>query len=157
MPEGHVKSPRRGAMCRATAVCPGMQKRGERAPGDRIANIRKKILSWYRKNRRDLPWRKSKDPYRIWISEIMLQQTRVETVIPYYLRFLELFPDVRALAEAQPDRVLKAWENLGYYSRVRNLSKAAEIIVERHGEKSPRIRRTFRPFQESATTRWERS
>ena len=84
-----------------------------------------------------MPWRETRDPYRILVSEIMLQQTRVETVGPYYERFLSKFPDVRALARSRPDDVLKAWEGLGYYSRARNLHRAAGIIVERHGSGVP--------------------
>ena len=95
--------------------------------------IRKKLLAWYRESKRDLPWRKTNDPYRIWVSEIMLQQTQVDTVIPYYQRFLERFPDLTALAAASLEEVLKVWENLGYYSRARNLHRAARIIVEKHG------------------------
>lgn len=95
------------------------------------------LLEWYRRVRRDLPWRRSRDPYRIWISEIMLQQTRVETVIPYYNRFMELFPTVDKLADAPEEQVLKAWEGLGYYSRARNLQTAAREIVERHGGMMP--------------------
>jgi A/G-specific adenine glycosylase len=91
--------------------------------------IRRRLLSWFDAEKRDLPWRRTKDPYKIWISEIMLQQTRVETVIPYYERFLEAFPTVKTLAHAPEDRVLKQWEGLGYYSRARNLQKAARIIV----------------------------
>lgn len=91
------------------------------------------LLEWYRSVRRDLPWRRSRDPYCIWISEIMLQQTRVETVIPYYNRFMELFPTVDKLAWAPEEQVLKAWEGLGYYSRARNLQAAAREIVELHG------------------------
>lgn len=91
------------------------------------------LLSWYRKNKRDLPWRRSRDPYRIWVSEVMLQQTRVETVIPYYHRFLEKFPTVQALAEAPEEEVLKAWEGLGYYSRARNLQAAMREVHEQFG------------------------
>ncbi|MCL6547518.1 MAG: hypothetical protein K6T30_01250 [Alicyclobacillus sp.] len=82
-------------------------------------------MVWYRANRRHLPWRDTRDPYRIWVSETMLQQTRVETVIPYYHRFLEAFPDVGALAAADEETVLKLWQGLGYYSRARNLHRAA--------------------------------
>jgi len=96
------------------------------------------ILAWYRANARRLPWRETSDPYSIWISEIMLQQTRVETVIPYFQRWLEEFPCLEDLAEADEDRVLKAWEGLGYYSRARNLLKAARILVNKHGGKLPR-------------------
>ena len=88
------------------------------------------LLLWYNENARDLPWRRTKDPYRIWVSEIMLQQTRVETVIPYYERFLSQLKDVDALARAEDDLLLKLWEGLGYYSRVRNMRRAARCIVE---------------------------
>ena len=93
----------------------------------------KKLLFWYQKDHRDLPWRKTRDPYCIWISEIMLQQTRVEAVKEYYRRFLEVLPTVSALAEAEEELVLKLWEGLGYYSRARNLRKAAGVIMEKHG------------------------
>ncbi len=87
------------------------------------------LLSWYRNNKRDLPWRRTKDPYKIWISEMMLQQTTVATVIPYYERWFKLFPTVKDLARADIQDVLKAWQGLGYYARARNLHKAAQIIV----------------------------
>lgn len=93
--------------------------------------ITSKLLRWYARHARDLPWRRTRDSYAIWISEIMLQQTQVDTVIPYYLRFLARFPSVRALAAAQPEQVLKLWENLGYYSRARNLHAAAKEILAR--------------------------
>ncbi len=96
------------------------------------------ILAWYQRHQRDLPWRKTNDPYKIWISEIMLQQTQVETVKPYYARFFKKFPTVSALAKAPLDTVLKAWEGLGYYSRARHLHKAAQIIVKQHRSKIPR-------------------
>jgi A/G-specific adenine glycosylase len=95
------------------------------------------LLNWYSKHKRDLPWRRSKNPYHIWISEVMLQQTRVETVIPYYHRFIEQFPTVQALAEAPEDHVLKAWEGLGYYSRARNLQSAVREVHERYGGEVP--------------------
>jgi A/G-specific adenine glycosylase len=95
--------------------------------------IAKSLLAWYGQHRRILPWREHPDPYRIWISEIMLQQTQVDTVIPYYDRFLQRFPTVEALAAAALDEVLKAWENLGYYARARHLHRAARIIVEKYG------------------------
>ncbi|HEY2547266.1 MAG TPA: A/G-specific adenine glycosylase, partial [Candidatus Acidoferrum sp.] len=100
--------------------------------------LRKKLLGWFRQFQRDLPWRRTRDPYRIWVSEIMLQQTRVAAVIPYYERFLARFPDVRALAEAPQEDVLRMWSGLGYYSRARNLQKAAQQIVARHGGEFPR-------------------
>lgn len=87
------------------------------------------ILDWYEHNKRNLPWRHNSTPYRVWISEIMLQQTRVDPVIPYYLRFMERFPTVEHLAEAPEDLLMKYWEGLGYYSRARNLQKAAKEIV----------------------------
>lgn len=95
------------------------------------------LLAWYAANKRDLPWRRTKDPYRIWISEIMLQQTRVEAVKRYYERFLGAFGDVFALANAPEEQLLKLWEGLGYYSRARNLQKAAKIIVSEYGGRMP--------------------
>ncbi len=103
----------------------------------RIRAVREPLLAWYRQNARVLPWREEPDPYRVWISEIMLQQTRVEAVKPYFARFMEELPDVEALAEVSDDRLLKLWEGLGYYSRARNLKKAARIIVERYGGRLP--------------------
>ena len=100
---------------------------------EKIASFREKLLAWYDANKRDLPWRRTQDPYKIWISEIMLQQTRVDTVIPYYERFLDWFPTVADLAQAPEEKLLKAWEGLGYYSRVRNIQKAAQQIMEDHG------------------------
>ncbi len=96
------------------------------------------LLPWYEKNRRDLPWRKDKDPYHIWVSEIMLQQTRVEAAKGYYARFLSKLPTVQALAEAPEDVLHKLWEGLGYYSRVRNLKRAAEVIVNTYGGVFPK-------------------
>jgi A/G-specific adenine glycosylase len=97
----------------------------------------RQLLTWYRRNQRSLPWRETNDPYRIWISEIMLQQTQVDTVIPYYHRFLKAFPTVSSLARASLQDVLKAWENLGYYSRARNIHAAARVIVEKFGGRIP--------------------
>lgn len=99
----------------------------------KAADTLTKLLAWYQKSHRDLPWRKTRDPYCIWISEIMLQQTRVEAVKEYYRRFLEALPTVSSLAEAEEEQVLKLWEGLGYYSRARNLKKAACTIMEKHG------------------------
>ena len=90
------------------------------------------LLSWYRREKRDLPWRENRDPYRIWISEIMLQQTRVEAVKPYFFRFFEHFPRISDLAAAPEEELLKCWEGLGYYSRARNIKKAAEILTEKY-------------------------
>ncbi|OXM84943.1 A/G-specific adenine glycosylase [Paenibacillus rigui] len=91
------------------------------------------LLAWYRRHRRDLPWRRSRNPYYIWISEVMLQQTRVDTVIPYFNRFIERFPTTEALANAPEEDVLKLWEGLGYYSRARNLQAAVREVHERYG------------------------
>ena len=91
------------------------------------------LLDWYESAKRDLPWRKTQDSYRIWVSEIMLQQTRVEAVKPYYAAFLDKYPDVSALADAREDDLIRIWEGLGYYSRVRNMHKAAMDVKENHG------------------------
>src|SRR3984885_378655 len=103
-----------------------------------LREFRKLLLGWFRTFQRDLPWRQNKDPYRIWLSEIMLQQTRVAAVIPYYETFLERFPTIRALAEAPEQEVLRLWSGLGYYSRARNLQRAARQIVATHGGEFPR-------------------
>ena len=105
--------------------------------GAALSRFRKKLLAWFAQSQRDLPWRHTKDPYRIWLSEIMLQQTRVAAVIPYYNKFVERFPTVRALAEAPEEEVLRLWAGLGYYSRARNLQKAARQIVEKHHSRFP--------------------
>jgi A/G-specific adenine glycosylase len=103
-----------------------------------VVALRERLLEWFHKYQRDLPWRRNKDPYRIWLSEIMLQQTRVAAVIPFYERFLEHFPTIRALAAAPETEVLRLWAGLGYYSRARNLQRAAKEIVEKHGGEFPR-------------------
>lgn len=95
------------------------------------------LLDWYEINKRDLPWRRHRDPYYIWVSEIMLQQTRVDTVIPYFHRFIERFPTIQSLADAPEDDVLKCWEGLGYYSRARNLQAAARQVTEQYGGVMP--------------------
>ena len=95
------------------------------------------LLSWYGAHKRPLPWRDDPSPYHVWISEIMLQQTRIEAVIPYYKRFLRELPDVASLAAVDDDKLMKLWEGLGYYSRARNLKKAALTVMERHGGKLP--------------------
>jgi len=100
--------------------------------GAPLSRFRKNLLSWFAQFQRDLPWRRTRDPYRIWLSEIMLQQTRVAAAIPYYERFLERFPDVETLARAPQEEVLRLWSGLGYYSRARNLQKAAQAIVAKH-------------------------
>jgi len=101
------------------------------------SEARRALLAWYRAERRDLPWRRTRDPYAIWVSETMLQQTRVEAVIPYYERFLARFPDVDTLASADLDDVLSLWAGLGYYSRARNLKRAAEQVVTRFSGRLP--------------------
>ena len=100
-------------------------------------NFGNEIIKWYRRYKRDLPWRSSKDPYRIWISEIILQQTRVDQGLAYYHRFLEKFPTVQKLAKAKEDDVLKIWQGLGYYSRARNMHHAAKEIVSKYNGKFP--------------------
>lgn len=107
-------------------------------PPRQLAAIRRRLLAWYRASRRALPWRKGRDPYRIWLAEIMLQQTRIAAVIPYYERFLRRFPTVESLARASASEVLKYWAGLGYYSRARNLHRAAREIVRHHDGKFPR-------------------
>jgi A/G-specific adenine glycosylase len=99
--------------------------------------IQTNLLRWFEKNGRDLPWRKTRDPYAIWVSEIMLQQTQVATVIPYYQEFLRSFPTVRHLSKADLSEVLKVWEGLGYYSRARNLHQASQRVVHHFGGKIP--------------------
>ena len=103
-----------------------------------LRSFRRRLLKWFRRNRRDLPWRRTKDSYRVWISEVMLQQTRVAAVIPYYRKFLARFSTVRALARADEVDVLKYWAGLGYYSRARLLHRAAKEIVARHAGRFPR-------------------
>ena len=107
-------------------------------PAPQLPKFRRRLLAWFAARKRDLPWRRTRDPYRIWLSEIMLQQTRVAAVIPYYERFLRAFPNVQALARARTDRVLASWAGLGYYSRARNLQRAAQEIVAHHGGEFPR-------------------
>ncbi len=102
------------------------------------AKLQRRLLRWFRREKRDLPWRRTRDPYRIWLSEIMLQQTRVAAVVPYYRRFVQRFPTLRALARARSDAVLKLWAGLGYYHRARNLHRAAKEIDTRHGGRFPR-------------------
>jgi A/G-specific adenine glycosylase len=105
--------------------------------GPALARFRKKLLTWFAEFQRNLPWRRTNDPYCIWLSEIMLQQTRVAAVIPYYERFLQHFPNVKALAQAPEQEVLRLWAGLGYYSRARNLQKAAQQIVAEHDSRFP--------------------
>ena len=102
-----------------------------------MQTIIKPLLEWFEQNKRQLPWRQDREPYHVWISEIMLQQTRIEAVMGYYTRFIGELPDVQALSEADDDRLLKLWEGLGYYSRARNLKKAALVIQNEHGGRFP--------------------
>ncbi|APB31727.1 A/G-specific adenine glycosylase [Vagococcus teuberi] len=104
---------------------------------EKIESFQDDLLAWYHHEKRDLPWRESTDPYRVWVSEIMLQQTQVVTVIPYFNRFMEWFPTIEDLANAEEDKLLKAWEGLGYYSRVRNMQHAAKEMVETFDGKMP--------------------
>ena len=104
---------------------------------ERLKNLVPALLPWFRGNARNLPWRRDPTPYHVWLSEIMLQQTRVEAVKPYYERFLREIPDIAALAAADPEQLHKLWEGLGYYSRVRNLRSAAQQIMQQHGGQFP--------------------
>lgn len=104
---------------------------------DSSSELAGRLLNWYRHNRRSLPWRQTRDPYAVWVSEIMLQQTRVETVIPYYQRWMEQFPTLQHLVQADEQQVLKAWEGLGYYSRARSLHRAAQLVIEKYNGQIP--------------------
>ncbi|MGX7176790.1 A/G-specific adenine glycosylase [Enterococcus saigonensis] len=110
-----------------------MNKQSEHLSKKQIEELQTNFIAWYQKKRRNLPWRQSRDPYFIWISEIMLQQTRVETVIAYFYRFTEKYPTIEALAKSDEQELLKVWEGLGYYSRARNLKKAAQQIMTEFG------------------------
>ncbi len=110
-----------------------------------VPRLRRRLLVWYERHRRRLPWRESRDPYRIWVSEVMLQQTQVRTALPYYHRFLRRLPTLRKLAGADLEEVLKLWEGLGYYARARNLHRAAGILVARGG-RIPDRWEDFRPL-----------
>ncbi len=110
---------------------------------EKVSSFQEDFLAWYEREKRNLPWRANTDAYRIWISEIMLQQTRVDTVIDYFYRFMEWFPTIQDLAEAPDDKLLKAWEGLGYYSRARNLKVAAQQIVSEFGGKMPAQSKIF--------------
>jgi A/G-specific adenine glycosylase len=98
---------------------------------------RRRLLRWYRRHARDLPWRRSRDPYAVWVSEAMLQQTRVDVAMPYFLRWMERFPSAAALAAAPEEEAVRLWAGLGYYSRARNLHRAARVVVERHDGRVP--------------------
>src|SRR5689334_5898798 len=103
-----------------------------------MTELASRLLTWFHAHGRTLPWRKHPDPYAIWVSEIMLQQTRVETVIPYFEKWMKSFQTIRALAKADQQDVLNAWEGLGYYSRARNLHKAAKMVAEKFNGELPR-------------------
>jgi len=103
-----------------------------------LVKLQERLLNWYGRHRRAFPWRASRNPHRIWVAEIMLQQTRIAAVLSYYRRFLERFPTVRSLAQAREEQVVQAWSGLGYYSRARNLHRAAKEIVQRHNGRFPR-------------------
>jgi A/G-specific adenine glycosylase len=115
------------------SIEPKTSSGGEQHPGEFSALI----LNWYTRQGRKLPWRGSLNPYAVWVSEIMLQQTRVETVIPYFERWMERFPSIAALAAASEQEVLSVWEGLGYYSRARNLYKAARIVMQEYAGNLP--------------------
>lgn len=109
-----------------------------------VPAFRRALMDWYRRHRRDLPWRRRGDPYAIWVAEVMLQQTRVETVIPYYHRWMERFPDVTVLAAAPEEEVLRLWQGLGYYSRARNLHRAAQEVLRWHAGRLPETPKALR-------------
>src|SRR2546428_7548741 len=104
---------------------------------NKLVSIRRQLLRWYDKVHRDLPWRRTRDPYAIWISESMLQQTQVKTVIPYWERWMRELPTIQAAAQASPGKLHKLWEGLGYYTRVRNVQKAAQQIIAQHEGRFP--------------------
>src|SRR5947209_17840849 len=101
------------------------------------SQLRRRLLCWYRKHGRDLPWRRTRDPYPILVSELMLQQTQVATVVPYYKKWLDRFPTFADLASASENDVLHAWQGLGYYARARNLHATAKLVMKRHGRRFP--------------------
>ncbi len=109
----------------------------DRLTPEHLARLRSGLLAWYDRQRRDLPWRDEPDPYRVWVSEVMLQQTQVTTIIPYYERFLRRFPSLADLAAASLDEVLKVWEGLGYYARARHLHAAARQVMADYGGQLP--------------------
>src|SRR5579863_10371833 len=116
--------------CPDRQICPMEQRK--------ITQIVRALAKWYGASARDLPWRRTADPYAIWVSEIMLQQTQVKTVLGYWERWMRALPTIEALAAAESETIHKLWEGLGYYTRVRNMQKAARVIVEEHGGKFPR-------------------
>lgn len=135
MPLPHAKTaPQSGAGRAAARSAPdGRSSAATRvAAGPALQAFRRRLLGWFRRAKRDLPWRQTHDPYRIWLSEVMLQQTRVATVLPYYARFLRRWPTLRDLARARPEEVLRLWAGLGYYRRARDLHRAAREVVAHH-------------------------
>ena len=118
--------------------CPPSRPDRRQRRSERIRRTRRRLRSWYARHARDLPWRRTRDPWAVWVSEVMLQQTQVATVVPYFERFMKRFADVPALARAPLDDVLKCWEGLGYYGRARNLHKAAKVVVDAFGGELPR-------------------
>jgi A/G-specific adenine glycosylase len=118
--------------------CENIRRMIPHPTGRALKTFQSRMLAWFRAHQRDLPWRRSRDPYRIWVAEVMLQQTRIAAVMPYYQRFLARFPTVQTLARAPESEVLKLWSGLGYYSRARNLHRAAKIIVASHDGQFPR-------------------
>jgi A/G-specific adenine glycosylase len=112
-------------------------------PQKEVSLLRQRLIRWYQKNQRQLPWRQTCNPFYIWISEVMLQQTQVKTVISYYLKFIHRFPDIKRLARADLQEVLKIWEGLGYYARARNLHRAAKIVLDRYSGEIPAARQEF--------------
>ena len=108
-----------------------------KAQNSKLQKLVPLLLNWFSKNERDLPWRKTRDPYAIWVSEIMLQQTQVKTVMPYWERWMHKLPTIKSVAAANPDKIHKLWEGLGYYTRARNLQKAAQMILRERAGKFP--------------------
>ena len=106
-------------------------------PARSLPILQTQLLDWFKRHQRDLPWRRTYDPYEVWISEIMLQQTQVKTMLPYFERWIQALPTIQSVAEAEEDTILKLWEGLGYYSRARHLQKAARMIMEKHDGRFP--------------------
>ena len=103
-----------------------------------VNNFTEKLINWYNVNKRDLPWRSSRDPYLIWVSEIILQQTQIKQGLPYYEKFIKVFPTVNDLANSSSNKLMNIWQGLGYYSRAQNMHKTAKIVVDTHAGKFPR-------------------
>src|SRR6185436_2980511 len=111
--------------------------------GSDVPALRRRLLAWYRRHRRELPWRETRDPYCIWVSEVMLQQTQVATALPFYQRFIARFPTVASLARASRPQVLASWSGLGYYRRAGHLLDAARLVVREHGSRVPQDPEAF--------------